>query len=257
MDKEVEKRLKEFEEISDIKLSPQTIVAIRVDGKNFSKVTQTLMKPFDELFSAVMENTMQTVAKEIDGCFYAYTQSDEITFLVENQREQTPYFNNRIQKIVSVVASKTTLMFYKNFLVLAMQYQDAVAEFNKDNATEEQLQQYDVINKRVEDIWEVLNNDIAFDARCFTIPEDEMWNEIYYRQQNCYINAVNSMCSAYLTPEQVEGKKIRARLQMLEEAGHPITEIDEKYKLGIEYGKNEEGEFITQVAVKLEYDDVR
>ena len=108
--------LKKYEESWDFKIPPHMSVVIRVDGKNFSKLTSHLLKPFDNVFHSIMDTTAVDVAKEIDGCKLVYTQSDEATFILNNVDNQTLYFNGRIQKIVSIVAANMSIKFYKNFM---------------------------------------------------------------------------------------------------------------------------------------------
>ncbi len=57
-------------------------------------------------------STLQT-AEKIEGCVFAYTQSDEASFVVLNDQSQesVPWFGNRIQKMTSIVSSIFTAHF--------------------------------------------------------------------------------------------------------------------------------------------------
>ena len=89
-------------------------VIIRLDGKAFHTFCRGLKKPFDDLFISVMQDTMLDLCKNISGCKLGYVQSDEISLLlVQTRDESQPWFDNNIQKIVSVSASMATLYFNK------------------------------------------------------------------------------------------------------------------------------------------------
>lgn len=108
-------RMKLYEKAYDVYMPSRLPVIVRVDGKGFSKFTKKIKanKPFDEEFSFAMSRAMQLTAEKIEGCVFAYTQSDEMTFVIRNDQsnESTPWFGNRVQKIASVVASFVTAYF--------------------------------------------------------------------------------------------------------------------------------------------------
>ena len=78
---EFDKRMKAYECVSRQYLTRRVPVAIRVDGKAFHTFTRGFQKPFDEVLSNAMQATMMKMCRQIQGCVFAYTQSDEITFI--------------------------------------------------------------------------------------------------------------------------------------------------------------------------------
>lgn len=79
---EFDKRMKAYECVSRQYLTRRVPVAIRVDGKAFHTFTRGFQKPFDEVLSNAMQATMMKMCRQIQGCVFAYTQSDEITFIL-------------------------------------------------------------------------------------------------------------------------------------------------------------------------------
>jgi len=109
-------RMKGYEKTYDSSILNRVPVIIRVDGKGFSKWTKSIKatKPFDPMLGAAMSEAMRETASNIEGCLFAYTQSDEMTFVLRNDQslESTPWFGNRVQKICSVVSSMVTANFH-------------------------------------------------------------------------------------------------------------------------------------------------
>jgi len=193
-------RMKAYEKIPNIQLTPRCPVIIRLDGRRFSRVTKKLPKP-SYVFLELMAQSMRDTASEIDGCVFGYTQSDEVTLILRNDQsyDSVPWFDNRVQKMTSLSASIMT------------------DNFNK------KLQARASVDSEVEII---LNNKFQFDSRVYTVPnETEMVNQLYWRQLDCMKNAV-SMVADYRLREKLgkktalkllHGKGRTERLQLLQE----------------------------------------
>ena len=107
-------RIKEFyEDRTRICLMRRMITIIRLDGKGFSKYTKKLNKPFDDGFSDDMDATAAFLCANIQGAKFAYTQSDEISIIITgfDTNETDAWFDNNIQKMVSIAASMATAKF--------------------------------------------------------------------------------------------------------------------------------------------------
>ncbi len=99
-------RMKKYEYVSRTHLTPRTPVIIRLDGKSFHTFTRGFEKPFDEIFSKSMQETMKVLCENIQGCVLGYTQSDEITLVLVDYKEldSQGWFDYNVQKCVSVAA---------------------------------------------------------------------------------------------------------------------------------------------------------
>lgn len=162
-------RQKQYEACSDFSLIQRTPVIVRVDGSHFHTLTKNLPKPFCASFQYLMHNVMLYCAPEIQGLVLCYHQSDEITFILRNDQslEAEPLYNNRIQKIISIIAAKTTLGFNKLLQTIEPKL-DLVGE-------------------------------AIFDCRVFLVPDlTEACNNLVWRQQDCMKNSLSGASQAAL-----------------------------------------------------------
>ena len=116
---ELGKRMKEFyEQVPKTRLVRRMPVAIRIDGKAFHTFTRGFAKPFDKILGDAMVNTMEYLCRNIQGCVCGYTQSDEITLILVDYQtlETSAWFDNKVQKMCSVGASKASRYFNKFFI---------------------------------------------------------------------------------------------------------------------------------------------
>lgn len=114
-------RMKGYERAYKIALPRRMPVVIRVDGKAFHTLTRGCEKPFDERLMAHMNKAAIALCEEIQGAQLAYVQSDEISVLVHNYKrlKSEAWFDNELQKMVSVAASTAAVHFTLGFDTLA------------------------------------------------------------------------------------------------------------------------------------------
>jgi tRNA(His) 5'-end guanylyltransferase len=108
-------RLQEFEQRQQPKLLPKLPLIIKINGRNFYKLTQNLEKPYHEIFANCFHETLRRLCMEIEGASFGYTYNDQI-LIVCMKPEDTPWYDNDVQKINSVVASLTTSFFIQHLL---------------------------------------------------------------------------------------------------------------------------------------------
>lgn len=163
-------RMKTYESTSKTFLTKRMPVIIRIDGKAFHTYTRGLIKPFDENLANAMAETARYLCENISGCKLAFYQSDEISLLITNNDKITTesWFNNNLQKMVSVSASLAT------------------AKFNSLD-------------------WEGKPLDLAlFDSRAFILPEDEVVNYFLWRQQDATRNSVSMVAQTNFPHKELQ-----------------------------------------------------
>ena len=104
---ELGRRMKEnYEKIPQIKLMRRTPVAIRIDGKAFHSFTKGFKRPFDDVLINSMQETMKYLCENIQGCVLGYTQSDEITLILQDYKtlNTEAWFDYKVQKMCSISA---------------------------------------------------------------------------------------------------------------------------------------------------------
>lgn len=106
-------RISGYEEAAQFKLLNRIPLIITVNGRAFSKVTSLLEKPFSTQFAQCMYACLLKLVQEIDGAIFGYCFNDEIVIMVRNDQnlETNSWYDNNVQKIVSVVSSLMTLQF--------------------------------------------------------------------------------------------------------------------------------------------------
>ena len=170
-------RMKRFEQVSDNVLIPRMPLMIRLDGKGFSKYTKGLKKPLDEGLRLCMQYAAYELLKEIEGCRFAYVQSDEISLVLVDyaSKESQPWFNYRLNKVLSIATSICTGAFIKASLVYLPEH----------------------VKKR---------GFAKFDARAWNLPKEEVCNAILWRQQDATRNGLQSLGRSNFSHKQMHQK---------------------------------------------------
>ena len=221
---ELGKRMKEnYEQIAQTKLMRRTPVAIRIDGKAFHTFTYGLRKPFDEILATTMQETMRYLCENIQGCVLGYTQSDEITLILQDYAtlETDAWFGYKVQKICSVAASMATYYFNHRFMIKVADYIDSIMALQDCDIEEE---------KKYMDALRVSRNKGAFfDARCFNIPKEEVTNLIYWRQLDARRNAVQAIGQCVFSQKELQNKSCNEIIAMLGEKKIFVQDFKSEY----------------------------
>lgn len=165
-------RMKEYERAYDFKLSKRSPVIIRLDGRAFHTLTKNFTRPYDDRFMSLMLETAVYVFKNIQGAKVAYTQSDEISILVKyyDELDSEPWFNNEVQKIVSISAALASSFFSVK-----------LAEWG-------------------------LGKLAQFDSRVFIIPEHDVNNYFVWRQQDWERNSIQMLGQSMFSQKDLNRK---------------------------------------------------
>lgn len=206
-------RMKTFYESAlKIHLMHRCPVAIRLDGRVFHTFTKGFQKPFDKILMESMQETMQYLCENIQGCVFGYTQSDEITLILVDYKNLTSaaWFDYEVQKVCSIAASMATMKFNNIFSKHAEEFDLALAYNDNGIDTEENRKLWENYNKAIE-------KGAMFDARCFNIPKEEVANLIYWRQLDAMRNSVQIVGRANFSCKELSGKSCADIKEMLKE----------------------------------------
>lgn len=199
---------KNYEDRYRTYLLRRTPAIIRLDGKAFHTLTRGLERPFDQGFADAMDATTEYLAANVQGCIAAYTQSDEISLLLQDFRELNTdaWFDYNIQKLVSVSASMASVQFSKFF------------------------------------------GDIGyFDSRCFSIPREEVGNYFRWRAQDCERNSVQMLARSLYSHKELLGVKIPEIKEMILDAGYNWVLCPARFKNGFFISRRFEEPFIQRL----------
>lgn len=211
-----------YENRSKTYLTRRTPVIIRLDGKAFHSFTRNFQRPYDEVFHEAMNDTLLYLCKNIQGCKFGYTQSDEITLVLTDydKLDTDAWFGYGVQKMCSVAASMATLEFNRKFRM-------AVQRWWEEHPYESYEKQYDVYLR-------ASATGAMFDARCFNIPKEEILNCLIWRQQDATRNAIQMLGQTYFSQKNLEHMKQNQIQDMLMlEKGINFNDMAIEFKRGV------------------------
>jgi tRNA(His) 5'-end guanylyltransferase len=222
-------RMKSFyEDRTRYKLTRRTYTIIRIDGKSFSNYTKGLERPFDQGLIEDMNLTTAYLCKNIQGVKFGYVQSDEISLVLTDFDElgTHAWFDNNLQKMVSVAASMATAKFN----------QLRMARFARNSSIEPKYIGAPHVSHS-----EIENFKLAmFDARVFQIPFiDEVENYFIWRQQDAVRNSISSVAQSLYSPRELNGVKTDQMQEMIFQKGINWNDYDFRMKRGAVIGKVE------------------
>ena len=187
-------RMKGYENINRNHLISRMPVVLRLDGKAFHSFCRKFDKPFDDVMVRSMQTTMKYLCENIQGCVLGYTQSDEITLVLVDYRtlNTCSWFDNNIQKMVSVAASMATLEFNRVFS--------------------------DMASNHVGDKYEkAIKMGAMFDCRAFNVPKEEVTNCVLFRQNDAIRNSKQSLGQAHFSQRELHKKNVDEIVTMVKE----------------------------------------
>lgn len=188
-------RMKGYENVPRIKLTPRLPIIIRIDGKSFHTYTKGFERPWDRIIQNAMSLAAMDLLKENIGAEIAYIQSDEISLVLNTYKrfKTKSWFDGNVQKIASVSASIATYAF------------------NSIMST----------TKRA-----------LFDSRCFVMPKEDVVNYFIWRQQDAIRNSVSSLAQSKFPHKSLQGKNSIQMKQMLSEINCPWENVSIKNQRG-------------------------
>ena len=193
--------MKTYEAVTKLRLVRRTPVIVRVDGKAFHTLTAGMDKPYDADFTACMEHAAVTLCSEIQNAKLAYHQSDEISVLMVDydQLDTQAWFDDQVQKIVSVAASVATSAFTGKFRSL----------------------------------FPAKSHDPLFDARAFNVPADDVNNYFVWRQQDAVRNSIHGLGQAHFSASELHGVNCDGIQEMLfSKRGVNWNDVEARFKRG-------------------------
>ena len=210
-------RMKTFyENIPKTHLTRRQPVIIRIDGKAFHTFTRGFQRPFDNILIESMQETMKYLCENIQGCKMGYCQSDEISLLITDYEtiNTAAWFDYQVQKMCSIAASMATLAFNRAFdEKVEQEYMSLEAEaMFPSSPNTDYIKEWDNIYKAHE---KAFLKGAMFDARCFSIPKEEVCNYFIWRQQDATRNSIQMVAQANFSHKQLQNKSCDELQEML------------------------------------------
>lgn len=214
MEKEetLEERMLRYRSSTDFRLEKSQPVLVMIDGRSFSRLIKHVFElPFSQKFTNCMNKTAEYVCKNVQGCKFAYTQSDEISFYIDcSKEEETPFFEYRLSKLLSVIPSMASSIFNRLMII--------------DSNDIELVPLY------------------QFDCKAWNVPtKNDVFAWFLYRQIDCVRNSKQQAAQTYIPHKQLVGKNTDRQIELLkEETGIDWNDYLEGYKYGRFIWKDQE-----------------
>ena len=170
-------RMKQYEQVTEYHLTRRIPVILRIDGRAFHSVTRKRFeKKWSLDFTYHMASMTKNLVEEIQGCDFAYVQSDEVSFLLTDYNTITtePWFGYDLRKIVSISSALASSIFSRLY-----------------------------------------NQTVCFDSRAFSLSQDEVCNYFIWRQQDATRNAIQMAGREYFSHKQLHLKNCNQIQEML------------------------------------------
>lgn len=201
-------RMKEYEKRLNNKLMPLLPIYIRLDGKNFSKFTKGLEKPYDKRMVDIMEKVTIALVKEFNADV-GYTQSDEISLIWENNNVGSEMlFDGKTFKWISIISSFTSVVF-----------NNLVREYLPEKSDKLPV----------------------FDCRIVQFPNIiECLNMLYWRIKDAQKNSISGAAQTVYSHKELMNKSSKEKQEMLFQKGINWNDYPSFFKQGIFVGKRDE-----------------
>jgi tRNA(His) 5'-end guanylyltransferase len=182
-------RQKGYEDAFRHHLPMRMPIMLRIDGKAFHSYLKGVKTPFHQGIVDCMNVTAKHLCEHIQGAQIAYVQSDEISILINNYKElnSQAWFQNNIQKMVSVAASMAGVIFTMNSDKIWGSEVSNVGSFGQP-------------------VYSPIIKPAFFDARAFVIPQDDVCNAFLWRQQDATRNSVQMLARSLYSHKECTDK---------------------------------------------------
>jgi len=192
-------RAKRYELVSKTYLTRRTPVLARLDGISFSNFTRGFKKPFDEDLVEAMNAAAIELCKYVQGCKLAYVASDEISLLITDYENinTDAFFDYETGKLNSALAGVCVDAFKDKWMDLGRPKKRAL-----------------------------------FDCRVYNVPENDVTNIIYWRQEDWTKNSLTMLTSCFYSHKEMHGKRKADQHEMLHAKGVNWNDYPTSYKRG-------------------------
>lgn len=212
-------KLREQELLGVTQIAADDHFMIRVDGRAFHTFTRGMERPFSTPFRNAMKAAASAVLSQLKPQF-VYFQSDEITYVwtAKSTPGYTHPFKGKVSKLLSIVASLTSVAFYKACVDEGIDVADKLPHFDAR-------------------LVEVLPNGTTLQS----IMQPSQW-----RENDAMRNAIAMVAQSMFSHSELHGKNTTAQVAMATEAGFAWNQVPRGYLRGTYLAKSVEERTLTE-----------
>lgn len=229
-------------------------VVVRCDGRSFSRFTHGMARPYDTSMADLMLETAKYLVEQVDGARVAYTQSDEISLIIDPFRQPSAAevlrsLEERLARLEAVEDEEapptdraTTVKGWIEEIRSGMPVPEAAVEmmfdgrFQKLTSVIGGLATARFVSDAVR-LWpERCQRRLpVFDCRVFEVPSRaEAVASLVFRELDATKNAVSMAARAYFSHRELQGKSSPEMQEMLFRAhGVNFNDYPPRFKRGV------------------------
>ncbi|WP_169981329.1 tRNA(His) guanylyltransferase Thg1 family protein [Tautonia rosea] len=236
--------MKGYEARATGRFMPMLPVVCRVDGRNFSRWTRGLRRPFDPRLTRLMIETARQLVLET-GAVVAFTQSDEISLvLLAEEADDQLWFGAKQSKITRLLAATTTGLFNRLLPELIPEKVIGTSTHEPPCPYATRDEWWDrTLPAELPEIpppcscgaWSrtTPQNLPCFDARAFSVPNlDEAANAMLWREIDATRNSLSMLAQHHYDHQALMGKGRAEVMELLRARGVHWNRAPASFKRG-------------------------
>jgi tRNA(His) 5'-end guanylyltransferase len=204
----LKEKSKFFQERRNYLIDTDKYILVHVDGRSFSKMVKNkFRKPFDDSFIEMMNQTAIYLCENVQGCQFAYVQSDEISLLIKkNNPEGDVFFGGRLCKMQSIIASLASAKFNQLMMIYNITGENGTCDVYTDNT------------EIVDEIVNVIHDSplYQFDCKVWDVDSaNDAMAWFLFRNIDCIRNSKQQTAQTYLTHKELIGLDTNKQIELL------------------------------------------
>lgn len=207
-DMTLKEKSKFFQERRNYLIDTDKYILVHVDGRSFSKMVKNkFRKPFDDSFIEMMNQTAIYLCENVQGCQFAYVQSDEISLLIKkNNPEGDVFFGGRLCKMQSIIASLASAKFNQLMMIYNITGENGTCDVYMDNT------------EIVDEIVNVIHDSplYQFDCKVWDVDSaNDAMAWFLFRNIDCIRNSKQQTAQTYLRHKELIGLDTNKQIELL------------------------------------------
>lgn len=171
---DTQKMVSAYKNRYELKFGKGELLIISINGTDFTKFTENLVKPFDDIITGALQETVLRLCIQLPGTVFAYQHSDKIDLLIKADISDL-----KLTELISGVSSIVTLFFNNALADYVSKLAEMIANGTLDETSED-------LNVYVSKLYTA-----TFTVSAFDIASRDVINYFNLKQSMCIVHANN------------------------------------------------------------------